>query len=74
MFPQDRFHDPLSPIEADFIKEFLNSRGYTEAALKKLKKEEARKLYAEASRYASCKLAEFESRAKFVDKIHLDEK
>ncbi len=73
MFPQNQCNDPLAPIEADFINEYLKSRGYTRAMLNRLNQEESRKLHAEASKYASCKLAEFESRAKFVNNIRLDQ-
>lgn len=61
---------PQSALERKLIKEYLLSKGYHPADLRKLPKEVARELMIEACRYASLRLAEVESRARFQQKIH----
>jgi hypothetical protein len=57
-------------LEKKFIEEYLLSRGYRRSDLQKLSKQEAKALMAKASTYASLKLADIESRSRFVKKIH----
>ena len=61
---------PQSALERKYIEEYLNSHGASLIDLIKLPKEEQRHLMREASKYASLKLAEVESRAKFREDIH----
>lgn len=60
---------PESAIEKAFLEEYLNAQGYSLAALKTLPEEKAKELMTEACKYASLKLAQFESKAGFRDKI-----
>lgn len=62
--------DPNALLEKTFIKEYLQSQGYTLKDLLVLSEEQVKKLMTEASLYASCKLMEMEARAHFVDEIH----
>ncbi len=61
---------PQSTLERKYIKEYLLEKGYRMQDLRKLPKGKARQLMTEACRYASLKLAEVESRARFQKKIH----
>lgn len=61
--------DPQSALERRFIKEYLHVKGYQLEDLKKLPNKESKQLLIEASRYASLKLAEVESKAKFRKEI-----
>lgn len=56
---------PQSALERKLINEYLQRKGYRIDDLHLLPKDEAKQLLAEASNYASLKLAEVESRAKF---------
>lgn len=62
---------PQSALEKKLIEEFLEEKGYKLHDLHDLPVEEARRLMEEASRYASLKLAEVESRARFRREIHV---
>ena len=61
---------PQSALERKYIQEYLNSKGFNLEKLGELPKEEQQNLMREASKYASLKLAEVESRAKFRHDIH----
>lgn len=61
----------LSALERKFLEEYLAGKELSLAELKKLPEAEAQTLMKEASRYASLKLAEIESRAHLKDEIHL---
>ncbi len=61
---------PTTKLERMYIEEFLKGKGYQVRDLRKLPREEARRLMTEACIYASTKLAEVEARAKFVHNIH----
>lgn len=56
---------PQSALERQLIEEYLKSKGYTMRDLENLPKDTAHQLRIEACRYASLKLTEIESRAKF---------
>lgn len=60
---------PHSELEWQFITDYLKEKGYSRQDLRNLPKEEAHQLRIGASRYASSKLAEIESRAQFKRKI-----
>ncbi len=62
--------DPQSKLERKYIQEYLRSKGTSLESLGQLPKAEQQHLMREASRYASLKLAEVESRAKFRHDIH----
>ena len=64
--------DPASLLERSLIDEFLEAHGTSMATLHTLPDEQAAALMKEASRYASMRLMEVESRAKFVDSIKGD--
>ena len=61
---------PQSKLEWKYIQEYLRSKGASLESLGKLPKVEQQRLMSEASQYASLKLAEVESRAKFRHDIH----
>ena len=61
---------PQSALERKYIEEYLKNQGASLKNLGKLPKEEQQHLMREASKYASLKLAEVESRAKFREDIH----
>ena len=61
---------PQSALERKYIEEYLRSQGASLENLGKLTKDEQEHLMREASKYASLKLAEVESRAKFREDIH----
>jgi len=60
---------PQSALERRFIKEYIHKKGYQFEDLKRLPLEESKQLMTEACRYASLKLAEVESKAKFRKEI-----
>lgn len=61
---------PQSALERKYIEEYLQSQGASLKDLGDLPEEEQQHLMREASKYASLKLAEVESRAKFREDIH----
>ena len=61
---------PLGQLERSLIDEFIQARGYDPTALAGLPEHERETLLADASIYASGKLAEVEARSHFVDEIH----
>lgn len=62
--------DPNAMLEKALIEEFLKQKGYTHEDLKNLPADLVEKLMKEASQYASLKMEEVESRAKFVKELH----
>jgi hypothetical protein len=69
--------EPDAPLERMYIEAFLQKRGCTlhceGPPLRRicdLPKDEAKKLMTAASSYASTRLAEVETRAHFMEKIH----
>jgi hypothetical protein len=61
---------PQSRLEWKYIQEYLRSQGASLESLGSMPKVEQQRLMSEASQYASLKLAEVESRAKFRHDIH----
>ena len=57
-------------LEQHFILEYLKSKGHTPETARALPEAEAKHLLAEASQYASARLAEIETRAHFVEEVH----
>jgi hypothetical protein len=62
--------DRNAMLENALIEEYLNEKGYTHEDLKKLPAEVVEKLMKEASQYASLKMEEVASRAKFIKDLH----
>lgn len=62
--------DLLASLERNIIEAYLHNKGYSLAMLKDLPAEQAHQLMVEASREASARLAEMESRAHMVNDIH----
>ena len=61
---------PLGQLERALIDEFVRARGYSPEALSSLPENEGLRLLADASIYASGRLAEVEARSHFLDEIH----
>lgn len=64
--------EPLAQLERQLISAYLAGAGHDFDALLAREDEAARKLLAEASRYASGKLSEVEARSHFVRELHGD--
>jgi hypothetical protein len=62
--------DPHAALERRFIDEFLGSVGLTRRSVGELETREVSTLLRAASEYASLRLAEIESRARYTDEIH----
>ena len=62
--------EPLASLERMYIEAYLHGKGYTMQSLQRMSEEAARQLMIEASAYASAKLAEVETRARFVQELH----
>lgn len=62
--------DPEGPLEMTFIDEFLRARGHDSTTLERLDEDTRMHLLQEASIYAAGRLAEVESRARFVHHMH----
>jgi len=60
---------PESTMEKILLEEYLRTRGFSFKDLCKLPEEEAKSLMIEACKYASLKLAQVESTARFREKI-----
>jgi len=65
--------DPTGQLELALIDQFIRSRGYDSAALDALPAELRQSLQKLASAYAAAKLAEMESRARYVHELHSTE-
>lgn len=57
-------------LEQEYIEKYLQSRGYRRKDLAELTKGAAKRLMIEASIYASLKLEDIESRARFRTMLH----
>lgn len=62
--------DPLAEIEHQLIDAYVAGAGHTLESLLKRNDDDARRLLAEASRYASAKLSEVESRWQYLRRLH----
>ncbi len=63
-------HDPLAELEHHLISAYLAGTGHDLHSLLARTDDEARRLLAEASRYASAKLSEIEARWQYLHKLH----
>jgi hypothetical protein len=61
--------DPLAEVERQLISAYLAGAGQTRSSLLARHDEEARRLLADASRYASAKLTEIEARAGYLHRL-----
>jgi hypothetical protein len=69
------FESPQAPLEMMFIDEYLQNKGFSSMkALCNLPENEAKKLLIDACKFASLKLAEIESRIRFKEEIHYQDK
>ena len=62
--------EPLAEIERQLINAYVAGAGYDARDLMKRDDPDARKLLADASRYASDKLSEIEARAHYLRALH----
>jgi hypothetical protein len=67
---QPAIDTPLSQLERSLIETFVRGRGYAPDDLTALAEADRHALLKDASVYASSKLSEVESRARFVHEIH----
>jgi len=63
-------HEPLADLERQLIHAHVASAGHNLVELLARSDEEARRLLAEASRYASAKLSEVEARSHYLHELH----
>lgn len=63
-------NDPHADLEMLYIQDHLQGRGFTLEAVKELPEPQRKRLWAAATQYASCKLAEVETRAYMVMNSH----
>jgi hypothetical protein len=63
---------PQSSLGRELIIEYLRDKGYCFEDLRKLPKEERKKIMKDACMYASLKLAEVEAKAGFRKKIRFE--
>jgi hypothetical protein len=63
-------HEPLAELERQLIQTHVANAGYNIGELLVRTDEDARRLLADASRYASAKLSEVEARSHYLHKLH----
>jgi hypothetical protein len=63
-------HEPLAELERNLISAYVAGAGHDLHELLARTDEDARRLLAEASRYASGKLSEVEARWHYLHKLH----
>ena len=62
--------DPMDQLETALIDAFLKAHGHDRQSVHALPEDQARRLLADASVYASSKLSEVEARAHYVHELH----
>jgi len=67
---QTPIHEPLSDLESHLISAYVAGAGHDLKALLARTDDDARRLLAEASRYASAKLSEIEARSHYLHQLH----
>lgn len=65
-------HDPMAELEHHLLSTYLADSGHDLHELLQRTDDEARRLLAEASRYASSRLTEVEARSQYLHKLHGD--
>jgi len=73
IFTQQSVNAPQSPLERQFIINYLAEKGYCLADMRKLPNDLAKKLMTDACTHASLKLAEIEARSLFRRKIQYED-
>lgn len=63
-------HDPLAELERHLISAYVAGAGHDLDDLLRRADEDAKRLLAEASQYASGKLSEVEARSHYLHKLH----
>jgi hypothetical protein len=63
-------HEPLAGLEHQLISAYVAGAGHDLRELLARSDEDAKRLLAEASRYASAKLSEIEARSHYVHHLH----
>ena len=63
-------HDPLAELERHLISAYVAGAGHDLDELLRRSDEDAKRLLAEASQYASGKLSEVEARSHYLHKLH----
>ena len=63
-------HEPLAELEHHLISAYVAGAGHALDELLARTDDDARRLLAEASRYASAKLSEVEARSHYLHKLH----
>lgn len=63
-------HDPLAELERHLISAYVAGAGHDLDELLRRADEDAKRLLAEASQYASGKLSEVEARSHYLHKLH----
>ena len=67
---QQPLHDPLAELERHLISAYVAGAGHDLDELLRRADEDAKRLLAEASQYASGKLSEVEARSHYLHKLH----
>jgi hypothetical protein len=68
--PEKPLESPFGQLERALIDEYVRARGYDPHRLADVPQAERDQLLKDASRYASTRLTEVESRSRFLDDIH----
>ena len=63
-------HEPLAELEHQLISAYVAGAGHDLQELRARSDDEAKRLLAEASRYASAKLSEIEARSLYLHHLH----
>lgn len=63
-------HEPLAELERHLLSAYVAGAGHELQELVLRTDDEARRLLAEASRYASAKLSEIEARSHYLHELH----
>ena len=63
-------HEPLAELEHQLISAYVAGAGHDLRELLARSDEDAKRLLAEASRYASAKLSEIEARSHYLHHLH----
>lgn len=67
--PEAAFEEPQAALERALIAEFLEKAGHTWQSIAKLPADEQESLLRAAAGFATLKLSEIESRARFVEEM-----
>jgi hypothetical protein len=63
-------HEPLAELEHQLISAYVAGAGHDLQELRARSDDDAKRLLAEASRYASAKLSEIEARSLYLHHLH----